>query len=138
MTLAPADPLEIVVADDHAPMRGAIRLVLGQVPGWQVVAECGDAESAADAVRRRQPDVLLLDIRMPGRSGLDVLPEIRRSAPGTRVVMLTMEAEPFVARRALAEGAAAYVLKDTAATDLVPAIRGAVGGGSRLDRAGAV
>jgi len=130
---APEDTVRIVLADDHAVVRAGIRMVLDEIPGWEVVAECGDADGAARQVRGHHPDVLVLDLTMPGRSSLDALSEIRRCAPDTRVVILTMEADPAMARRAMAAGASGYVLKEAADTDLVEAIRRAVAGASYLD-----
>jgi two-component system response regulator NreC len=130
---APDDSVRIVLADDHAVVRAGIRMVLDEIPGWEVVAECGDADTAARQVRGHHPDVLVLDLTMPGRSSLDALPEIRRHAPDTHVVILTMEADPTMARRAMAAGASGYVLKEAADTDLVDAIRRAVAGASYLD-----
>jgi two-component system response regulator NreC len=127
------DTVRIVLADDHALVRTGIRMVLDAIPGWEVVAECGDADSAARQVRGHRPDVLVLDLTMPGRSSLDALPAIRESAPDTRVVILTMEADPAMARRAMAAGASGYVLKEAADTELVEAIRRAVAGASYLD-----
>jgi two-component system, NarL family, response regulator NreC len=127
--------LRIVLADDHVVVRAGIRLLLDAVPGWTVVAECGDADAAVREVRERRPDVLVLDLAMPGRSSLDALRELRRDAASTRVVILTMTAEPAPAREALTAGAAAYVLKDAADTELLEAIRRAAAGGAYLDPA---
>jgi two-component system response regulator NreC len=127
--------LRVVLADDHAVVRAGIRMLLESVPGWEVVAECGDADTAARQVRGHHPDVLVLDLGMPGRPSLDIVPELRRSAPDTHVVILTMEADPALARKALATGAAAYVLKEAADTELVEAIRRVAAGGSYLDPA---
>ena len=127
--------LQIVLADDHAVVRAGIRMLLESVPGWEVVGECGDADAAARQVRGHRPNVLVLDLTMPGRPSLDLVPELRRNAPDTRVVILTMEADPALARKALAAGAAAYVLKEAADTELVEAIRRVAAGGSYLDPA---
>jgi len=127
------DTVRIVLADDHAVVRAGIRMVLDEIPGWDVVAECGDADSAARQVRGHHPDVLVLDLTMPGRASLDVLAEIRKADPATHVVILTMEADPAMARHALAAGAVGYVLKEAADTELVEAIRRAVAGSSYLD-----
>ena len=130
---ASGDTVRIVLADDHAVVRAGIRMVLDEIPGWEVVAECGDADTAARQVRGHRPDVLVLDLAMPGRPSLDALPDIRRSSPDTHVVILTMDADPAMARRAMATGAAGYVLKEAAETELVEAIRRAVAGASYLD-----
>jgi two-component system response regulator NreC len=124
-----------VLADDHAVVRAGIRMLVESVPGWEVVAECGDTDSAARRARGHHPDVLLLDLTMPGRPSLEVLPEIRRTAPETRVVILTMEADPSMARAAFVAGAAAYVLKEAADSELIDAIRRVAAGGSYLDPA---
>jgi two-component system response regulator NreC len=125
--------LRIVLADDHAVVRAGIRMLLEAQAGWEVVAESADAETAARRVRGHKPDVLVLDLSMPGRSSLDVLPELRRDTPRTSVVVLTMEADPALARKALSAGAAAYVLKEAADAELVDAIRRAAAGSSYLD-----
>jgi two-component system response regulator NreC len=126
-------PVRIVLADDHRVMRAGLRMVLEQVPDWLVVDEVGDADAALDAVERLHPDILVLDLIMPGRPSLDALPEVAARSAGTRVVVLTMEADPAIARRALASGAAAYALKEAAEAELVQAIRASLAGGSYLD-----
>jgi two-component system response regulator NreC len=123
----------IVLADDHAVVRDGVRMLLEAVPGWQVVAECGDADAASRLVRDLRPDILVLDLLMPGRSSLDVLTELRHAHAGTRVVVLTMSDDPAIARAALAAGCAAFVLKESSATELVEAIRRALSGVSYLD-----
>jgi len=132
---ADSPTLRIVLADDHAVVRAGIRLLLDAVPGWTVVAECADADAAVREVREQRPDVLVLDLAMPGRPSLEAIRELRRDATGTRVVVLTMSAEPPLAREALAAGAAAYVLKEAADTELFEAIRRAAAGGAYLDPA---
>jgi two-component system response regulator NreC len=125
--------LRIVLADDHAVVRAGIRMLLESQPGWEVVAESPDADSAARQVRGHKPDVLILDLAMPGRSSLDVVPQIRRDTPRTCIVILTMEADAAFARKALGAGASGYVLKEAADSELVDAIRRAAAGGSYLD-----
>jgi two-component system, NarL family, response regulator NreC len=125
--------LRIVLADDHAVVRAALRMLLEAVPGWHVIAEAGDAGDALAAVSTHDPDVLVLDLVMPGRPSLDVLSELRERFPRTRTVVLTMEADPSLAQQALATGAAAYVLKEAADSELVQAIETVAAGGSYLD-----
>jgi len=125
--------LRIVLADDHAVVRAGIRMLLESQPGWDVVAESADADSAARQVRGHKPDVLILDLAMPGRSSLDVVPQIRRDTPRTSIVILTMEADAAFARKALSAGASGYVLKEAADSELIDAIRRAAAGGSYLD-----
>ena len=125
--------LRIVLSDDHPVVRAGLRMLLESQPGWEVVAESADAETAARQVRGHKPDVLVLDLTMPGRPSLDVIQQIRRDTPATSVVILTMEADPAIARTALGAGAAAYVLKEAADSELVEAIRRTAAGGSYLD-----
>ena len=127
--------LRIVLADDHAVVRAGIRLLLESTPGWQVVAESGDADAALRQVRGHHADVLVLDLGMPGRPSLEILPELQRDAPAAHVVVLTMEDDPAIARAALAAGASGYVLKEAADTELVEAVRRAAAGGAYLDPA---
>lgn len=122
----------LVLSDDHAVVRAGLRFLLEAQPGWEVVAESGDADSAAAQVRLHRPDVLVLDLAMPGRPSLEVLPELRRDAPATGVVILTMEADPAFARAALRAGAGAYVLKEAADDQLAEAIRRVAAGGTYL------
>jgi two-component system response regulator NreC len=129
----PGVSLRIVLSDDHPVVRAGIRMLLESQPGWEVVAESTDAETAARHVRGHKPDVLVLDLAMPGRPSLEVLPQVRRDTPDTSVVILTMEADPALARKALGAGAAAYVLKEAADGELVDAIRRAAAGGAYLD-----
>src|SRR5215207_5903235 len=109
----------IVLADDHAVVRTGIRMLLESQPGWEVVAESADADSAARQVRGHKPDVLILDLAMPGRASLDVVPQIRRDTPRTCIVILTMEADAAFARKALSAGASGYVLKEAADSELI-------------------
>ena len=90
---------------------------------FEVVAEAGDAADAIRYVRGHHPDVLVLDLTMPGGSGLGAIPEIREMEPDTRIVVLTMHGEPAFVREAMQAGASAYVLKDAADTELVKAVR---------------
>jgi two-component system response regulator NreC len=125
--------LRIVLSDDHSIVRAGLRMLLEAEPGWEVVAESADAETAARQVRGHKPDVLVLDLNMPGRPPLEVLPQVCRDTPATKVVILTMETDPEFASRALSLGATAYVLKEAADAELVEAIRRAADGGAYLD-----
>jgi two-component system, NarL family, response regulator NreC len=115
--------IRIVLADDHAVVRSGLRLLLEGEDGFEVVAEAGDVDAARRYVRGHKPDVLVLDLNMPGESTLDAIPSLRAEAPDTEIVVLTMQAEPAFARQALAAGAAGYVLKEAADSELVEAIR---------------
>jgi two-component system response regulator NreC len=125
--------LRIVLSDDHLVVRAGIRMLLEAEPGWEVVAESADADTAARQVSGHKPDVLVLDLAMPGRPSLEVVTEVRRDTPNTSVVILTMESDPAFARKALSAGAAGYVLKEAADAELVEAIRRAAAGRSYLD-----
>lgn len=121
----------IVLADDHAVVRSGLRLVLEAEEGFAVVAEAGTTEEAVDAVRRSSPDVLLLDLTMPGRPALAAIPELC-AGTDTRIVVLTMHDDPAYAREALRAGASGYVLKEAADAELVQAVRTVMDGGTYL------
>jgi two-component system response regulator NreC len=124
------DPITIVLADDHAVVRRGLRLVLDGEDGFEVVAEAGTTDDAVRLIKAHRPAVAVLDLNMPGSmaSSLDALPALAAEAPGTRVVVLTMQEDPQYARRALAAGANAYVLKESADRELVEAVRRAAAG----------
>jgi two-component system response regulator NreC len=119
--------LRIVLADDHSVVRRGLRQVL-EAEGFEVVAEAADIDSARQYVCELAPDVLVLDLNMPGGSSLDAVPLLRAECPQTQIVILTMQSEPAYARRALSDGALGYVLKDAADVELVEAIRLAAAG----------
>jgi two-component system, NarL family, response regulator NreC len=125
----------IVLADDHTVMRNALRMLLDAEPGFEVVAEAGDADSAVRYVRGHKPAVLILDLNMPGRASLDALPDIQEASPDTEIVVLTMQNEPAFARRALQAGVRGYVLKEAADAELVQAVRSAAAGDTYLQPA---
>jgi two-component system response regulator NreC len=114
-------------------VRSALRVLLDSEHDLQVVAEASDAEGARRYVRGHHPQVLVLDISMPGISGLQTIPEMRAECPATQIVVLTAHREPELARQALDAGALGYVLKDAANVELVEAVRGAAAGESFLD-----
>jgi two-component system, NarL family, response regulator NreC len=115
----------IVLADDHAVIRSALRMLLEAEPDFEVVAEAGDADTAARYVLGHKPTVLILDLNMPGRTSLEAIPDIRAASPTTEIVVLTMQNEPVFARRALQAGVRGYVLKEAADAELVQAVRSA-------------
>jgi two-component system, NarL family, response regulator NreC len=125
------DKVRIVVADDHLAIRSGLRLLLMREPDFDVVGEAGDAGDAVRSVVETSPAVLVLDLNMPGQTtSLAAIPQVRRRSPGTAIVILTMEADPSFARRALHAGAAGYVLKESAESELVDAVRTAAAGGT--------
>src|ERR671936_1529919 len=135
-----ADPITIVLADDHAVVRSGLRMVLEREGGFEVVSEAGDADSALRTVLGHKPKVLVLDLNMPGElTSLDAIPRVQEVSPATRVVVLTMQEDPEFARRALRAGAAGYVLKEAADDELVDAVRRVAAGGTYLNpRLGAI
>ena len=130
--------ITVVLADDHAGIRSAMRRILDAEDGVQVVADVGDTESALLRVLRHEPNVLVLDLNMPGElTSLQAIPQVRERSPGTAVVILTMQNDPSFARHALSIGAVAYVLKDSADAKLVNAVRRAGAGETDLPPLGA-
>ncbi|MDP9345487.1 MAG: response regulator transcription factor [Actinomycetota bacterium] len=124
----------IVLADDHSVVRAGLRLVLDRADGFDVLAEAADAESAVRSVLGHKPDVLVLDLNMPGElTSLEAIPRVAEVSPKTRVVVLTMQEDPRFARHALRAGAAGYVLKEAADDELVEAIRRASTGATYLN-----
>jgi two-component system response regulator NreC len=119
----PEPGIRIVLADDHVVMRSGLRLLLETEPGFIIVAEVADAQAAARSVSGHHPDVLILDLNMPGESALELIPRMREEAPGTGIVVLTMQRDPMFARQALRAGAYGYVLKDATDGELVLAVR---------------
>jgi two-component system response regulator NreC len=122
----------VVLADDHRVVRTGLHMLLDAEDDIEVVAEAGDVESTERAVLGYRPDVLVLDLNMPGEESLPAIPRIRASAPSTAIVVLTMQDDPDLAREALRTGALGYVLKDAADTELVHAIRLAAEGRTYL------
>ncbi|HET7051413.1 MAG TPA: response regulator transcription factor [Solirubrobacteraceae bacterium] len=118
----------IVIADDHAVVRRGLTQLLGAEPGFEVLAQAADIDDARRYVRGHHPDVLVLDLNLPGGSSLKHIPGLRTEFPHTQIVVLTMQNEPAYAREALSAGALGYVLKEAAETELVEAVhRAAVG-----------
>jgi two-component system response regulator NreC len=126
-------PIRIVIADDHPVVRRGLRQLLEFEQGFEIVAEAGDLDSTRRYVRGHKPDVLVLDLNMPGGSALDAMPSILASSPGMAIVVLTMQDEPAYARAALGAGALGYVLKEAADAELVQAVRAAAAGESYLN-----
>ncbi len=128
-----AEPITIVLADDHEVVRAGLRLLLDAEPGMQVVAEAGDVGQAERRVAAYHPDVLVLDVNMPGGSSLPSIAELRSSSPQTNIVVLTMRNEAEVAREALRSGATGFVLKEAAESELIQAVRLAAAGRTYLN-----
>jgi two-component system response regulator NreC len=121
--------LRIVIVDDHAVVRAGLRLVLDAEDDIETVGEAGDAREAVFEVRAHKPDVVVMDVTMPGKSGIEAIPDVLKEAPDARVLVLSMENDPKYVRDAFGAGAAGYVLKEAADAELVVAIREVAGGG---------
>lgn len=126
------DGLRLVIADDHTVVRSALRMLLDAEADFNVVAEAGNAEEALRHVKRHRPDVLVLDLNMPGRPTLEIVPVLTRDFPETAVVILTMQNETEFAQTALRAGVRGYVLKEAADSELVQAVRSAAAGETYL------
>jgi len=129
----PGRRIRIVLADDHRVVRAGLRLLLDNESDFEVVAEAGDVAESTRKVNAFHPDVLILDLNMPGESSLAAIPKIRAGEPGTQIVVLTMHNDPGFARDALRAGAIGYVLKEAADGELVQAVRLAASGQTYLN-----
>jgi two-component system response regulator DesR len=125
--------IRVLLAEDKAMVRGALSSLLGLEEDIEVVAEVGRGDEVVEAARRAEPDVALLDIGLPGTSGLDVAAVLHADLPRVRVLMLTTFNRPGYLRRAMEAGAAGFLLKDAPASELARAIRAAVAGERVVD-----
>jgi two-component system, NarL family, response regulator NreC len=121
--------IKVVLVDDHAVVRSGLRLLLDGQDDIEVVGEAGNAKDAVFRARALKPDVILLDMVMPGESGLEVLPKLLKESTGTKVLVLSMQDDPSYVREAFASGASGYVLKEAADEEVVSAVREIAGGG---------
>lgn len=128
-------PTRILIADDHALMRSGLRRILADEFPLAEIEETGDAEGLLDAARRKPWDMVTLDIGLPGRSGLDVLGELKRSCPGTAVLIVSMYAEEQFAARAFKAGASGFITKANAPDELIAAARKVLSGGRYVSAA---
>jgi two-component system, NarL family, response regulator NreC len=113
----------IVIADDHTVMRSGLRMLLDAAEGLEVVGEAGDVEETIRKVKAYKPDVLVLDLHMPGGPSLAAIPEVLEASPSTRIVVLTMQDSAAYVREALRAGALGYVTKEAADDELVEAVQ---------------
>jgi two-component system, NarL family, response regulator NreC len=121
--------IRVLIVDDHAVVRSGLKLLLEAENGIEPVGEAGSARDAVFQARALKPDVILLDLVMPERTGLDVLPQLKHENPDTQVLVLSMQDEPRYVREAFAAGASGYVLKEAADTEVVAAVREVAAGG---------
>jgi two-component system, NarL family, response regulator NreC len=121
--------INIVLVDDHAVVRSGLRLLLDAQEDMKVIGEAGNSKDAIFRARALKPDVILLDVVMPGESGIEALPRILKESPKTKVLVLSMQDDPSYVREAFAVGASGYVLKEAADEEVVSAVREIAGGG---------
>jgi two-component system response regulator NreC len=115
--------IRVLLADDHAILRAGVRMLLEAQPDMTVVAEAGDGEEAVRRASGVRPDVAVVDLSMPGLSGVETLERLRREVPATRLLVLTMHDDPGYARLTQAAGASGHVIKDAESAELLAAIR---------------
>lgn len=120
--------IRIVIADDHPIFRRGLRQVVEAESDLQVVAEAGDGQAALDAIRRSTAEVAVLDVQMPGLTGFQVAQYLGKDQAPTNLVFLTMHSDPAMLERAFEVGAKGYVLKDSALTEIVQAVRAVAAG----------
>ena len=132
---APAQTLRLLVVDDHEVVRQGLVALLDRRPGFQVVAQAGTVEEAIAQARLHQPDIVVMDVRLPDGSGVEACREIRAELPATRVIMLTSFPDDEAVLSAIVAGAAGYLLKQIRARDLVAALEAVGRGESLLDPA---
>ncbi len=118
-----AEAIRVLIVDDHTIVRAGVRLLLQAEPGIEVVGEAGDGQEAIAQAEALQPDVILMDLAMPGTSGLEATREIKRRWPQVQVLALTMHRSDDYFFRMLEAGASGYVLKGAATGDLITAVR---------------
>ncbi|HUZ16183.1 MAG TPA: response regulator transcription factor [Gaiellaceae bacterium] len=121
--------IHVLIVDDHTLVRSGLRLLLEGEADITVDDEAGDAEQAIRLARLHKPNVILLDIVMPGRSGLEAAPDILEAAPKAKILVLSMQDDPSYVRQAFSAGATGYLLKEAADDDLVQAVRDVASGG---------
>jgi two-component system response regulator NreC len=120
--------VKVLLVDDHAVLRSGLRLLLNSQQDFDVVGEAGSGIEALELAVSQQPDLILLDLTMPGLGGMEALPALRRRAPEARILILTMHEDPHYLHQVLRNGAAGYVLKKAADVELLSAIRAVLRG----------
>jgi two-component system response regulator NreC len=121
-------PVKILLADDHQVVREGVRALLERQPEFMVVGETSDGFKVTGLAERLRPDILIVDLVMPGLGGLDVTREVTRRCAGTRVIVLSMHSSDAYVLQALRDGASAFVLKDASSAELIRAVNEALAG----------
>ena len=129
----PVKRLRIVLADDHVTMRHGLRLLIDSEPDMQVIADVSDGHEAVRHALLMKPDVVVMDISMPGVNGLSATRTLKQQQPGVAIVTLTRHADDAYVQELLRAGVSGYVLKQSSPSELLQAIRAAAGGGQYLD-----
>ncbi len=132
------DPVRVVVVDDQELFRRGLTMVIGALDGIELVGEAGDGREAVEVVLRTDPDVVLLDVRMPGRTGIETCSELKALMPSARIVMLTASDEESDLYDAVKSGASGYLLKDASIDEVARAVRLVADGQSLISPAMAV
>jgi len=127
-TMTATATIKLLLVDDHGIVREGLRALLDDRDEFVIVGEAGNGDEACDAVRRLQPDIVLMDLKMPGMAASDAIRVIRATSPAVKVIALTSYAEDGQVREIMAAGAAGYILKDVTKSDFVTALRTVAGG----------
>jgi DNA-binding NarL/FixJ family response regulator len=127
--------IRVLIADDHALVRDGLRHVLQSAAGFEVAGEAMDGIGALQLARKQDAEVMVLDLSMPGRNGLELIKQIREEKPRLRILVLTMHAEEQYAVRAFKAGASGYLTKESASTELVNAVSKIAAGGAYVSAA---
>ena len=120
--------VKLLIADDHIVLRSGLRMLINAQPDMKVIGEADNGSQVLALAETLQPDLILLDLSMPGLGGLETLPLLKKTTPQTRILILTMHDDESYLRQALRDGAAGYVLKQAADTELLSAIRAVMRG----------
>jgi two-component system response regulator NreC len=127
--------IRVVVVDDHAVVRSGLRLLLDREPDIETVGEAGSAREAVFEVRAKKPDVVVIDVTMPGESGIEAAPKLLGESPESKLLVLSMHDDPRYVRDAFAAGASGYVLKEAVDAEVVAAVREVASGGHYVNPA---
>jgi two-component system response regulator NreC len=121
--------IRVLIVDDHAVIRSGLHLLLDGEQDIEVVGEAGNVKDAVFEARAKKPDVVLMDVVMPGQSGIEGVPLVLKEAPGAKVLVLSMQDDPRYVHEAFAAGAAGYILKEAVDTEVVDAVHDVAAGG---------
>src|SRR4051812_4243144 len=132
MSTSVRDAKRVVLCDDHEIVREAIKSRMANSPIVEIVGEAGDGRDVVDVVKELEPDVLIIDVELPKRDGIEATREVLKARPRTKVIIFTAHAQPDLLALALRAGASGYVLKSAPAEDIARAVKAVTGGGTFL------